>query len=298
MLFADRGNSLLAYDTAEHGTADMHSRLWLWRWQDEGPQLLSERNPINMIAVSPAGDRFASAEGKTYQDRRSNAWIKVGTSQVRIWDARTGEAIGQIPMEDNVDAVAFSPTGDRLAARTFKDVAVFEATSQKEIARFEFTGQRTVAGSVRFTPDGRHILAEAADGVQMWPVDGTTDRLLRHGSDWPRYQPSDDGRFLATWSRTSLRVWDLETGLGLFELEFPQLKYRNLLFSGSNNELIAKTDAGLVRIPWRADQLITEGCRRLVRDIEEGEWRRYFDETTPGEICATVRGAAQTGVRD
>lgn len=298
MLFADRGSSLLAYDTAKHGTADMHSRLWLWRWQGEEPRLLSERNPINMVAVSPTGDLFASAEGNTYQDRRSDSWVKVGTSQVRIWDARTGEAIGRIPMEDNVDTVAFSPTGDRLVARTFKDVVVFEVIGQKEIARFEFTGQRTLSGSVAFTPDGRHILAEAADGVQMWPVEGTTDRLFRHGSDWPRYQPSDDGRFLATWGRTLLRVWDLETGAGLFELAFPRLKYRNFLFSGSNNDLIAKTDTGLVRIPWRADHLIDEACRRIVRNIEDTEWRRFFDDEPLTKICSRPTIAEPESIRD
>ncbi len=295
MAFADRGDTLIAYDNDGYQTADVRSRLWLWRWQSQSPRLLSTQNPINTVAVSPAGDLFASAEGNHFQDRRSRAWARVGTAQVRIWNARTGEELGRIPAEAIVYAVAFNATGDRLAVRTSDGVVVFQLSDRQEVARFEFTSRPTIEGSVAFTPDGKAVLAEAGGGVQMWSLDGAADRLFRHGSEWPRYQLSEDGRLLVTLSKNSLRVWDLDTGAGLFELEFPYLKYKNVLFLGSNNDLIAETDAGLVRIPWRADHLVAEGCGRLVRDIDDDEWRKYFDEAAPAEICAGLAPGGTPG---
>ena len=137
-----------------------------------------------------------------------------------------------------------------------------------------------------FTPDGQYILAEAAGGVQMWSLDGATDRLFRHGSDWPRYQLSDNGQLLVTLSKTFLKVWDVPTGAALFQLAFPDLYYKNVLFLGADDDLVAETDSGLVRIPWRADHLVAEGCRRFVRDIDDEEWRRFFGDAPQKEICS------------
>ena len=81
----------------------------------------------------------------------------------------------------------------------------------------------------------------AAGGVQMWSLDGATDRLFRHGSDWPRYQLSDNGQLLVTLSKTFLRVWDVATGAVLFQLAFPDLYYKNVLFLGADDDLVAET---------------------------------------------------------
>jgi hypothetical protein len=43
----------------------------------------------------------------------------------------------------------------------------------------------------------------------------------------------------------------VDTGTALFELEFPRLQYTDIAFVGVDNDLIARTEAGLERVYGR-----------------------------------------------
>jgi WD40 repeat protein len=243
-----------------------------------------------MVAVSPAGDIFASAEGHALYDDTTQTSTRLGQAQIRIWNARTGEELRRMPMADDVDSVAFSPDGIHLAARMTKTVVVFKVKDWSEARRFEFSGELARGGTVGFVPGGRRIVAEAAEGVQVWALDGTTSRLLRHGSNWPHYTVSSDGRLLATLSRSLLRIWDVDTGTALFELQFPELQYTDIAFVGVDNDLIARTEAGLVRVLWKTGSMISQACSRFARNITPEEWRKFFDDELPARTCSDSSG--------
>ena len=217
-------------------------------------------------------------------DNRTDRVQRIGEARVRLWSSRTGKEVHRLLMADDVDAVAFSPDGARLAARTAKGVVVYAVRDWSEAARFEFSGKGSGAGSVRFASSDR-VVAEAAGGVQVWPLDGTKGVLLRHGSDWPFYRVSDDGSILATISRTRMRVWDVAAGTSLFEMDFPEGTYRAMAFVGPDDALVARTKDGLERVLWRSDNLIAEACRRFDRDITADEWSRYVKPGPPSEVC-------------
>ena len=84
-----------------------------------------------------------------------------------------------------------------------------------------------------------------------------------------------------------LRIWDVDTGTPLFELEFPRLQYTDIAFVGVDNDLIARTEAGLKRVLWKGESMILEACRRFARNITPEEWRKFFDdEQQAGRLCS------------
>lgn len=283
LAFVDGGKALIAYDTRNYDEAEMASRLWLWRWQATSPRLLSEPAPINMFAVSPTGNVFATAEGFVHEDSRTGRKQRIGEAQVRIWSAQTGAETHRLPMENDVYAVAFSPDGRHLAARTRKGIVVFRPRDWMEAARFEFTGRPR--GSLRFALGGRVVLADAANGVQMWFLESSKSTLLRDDSPSLTYRLSADERWLATFGSTRLRVFDLESGAVVFELQYPRRKYVDMAFVGADDALVARTPVVLERVLWYAEDLIAEACLRFGRDISVDEWNRYIERGLPDAIC-------------
>jgi WD40 repeat protein len=285
MTFLDRGAALVAHDTRDYGRPEMKSRLWIWHWQTGPPRLLSDQNSINMVAVSPSGDFFATAEGGNFYDDDKARSVSLGASQIRVWRSETGAVAYTIPMDDAVDAVAFSPDGTRLAARVAAGIFVYRAADQAEIARFKFKGERTTALVVSFALGGRQVVAATSDGVRIWGIDGGESRLLRHDSGWPRLTLSADGRLIATRTDQVLRIWDAASGSELFEMGFSKNQISNALFVGPNHELVVITNTGLVKILWKAGAMIDEACRRLGRNISPAESRRFFGDGSPPPIC-------------
>ncbi|MCB1967690.1 MAG: WD40 repeat domain-containing protein [Candidatus Accumulibacter sp.] len=236
-----------------------------------------------MFAVSPTGNVFATAEGFVHEDSRTGRKQRIGEAQVRIWSAQTGAETHRLPMENDVYAVAFSPDGRHLAARTRKGIVVFRPRDWMEAARFEFTGRPR--GSLRFALGGRVVLADAANGVQMWFLESSKSTLLRDDSPSLTYRLSADERWLATFGSTRLRVFDLESGAVVFELQYPRRKYVDMAFVGADDALVARTPVVLERVLWYAEDLIAEACLRFGRDISVDEWNRYIERGLPDAIC-------------
>jgi WD40 repeat protein len=287
LAFVGAGDALVAHDTSDYDRPGMKSRLWLWRWRGAEPALLSGEDPVNTVAASADGALLASAEGFERQDRATGRSERIGHARVRIWDAATGAMVRAIPLPQVVDAVAFSADGTRLAARTAKEVVVLGVRDGAEHSRFAFEGDElAAAGSVAFALGDRRVVAEAADGIQSWALDGGEHRLLRHESKWPRYSLSPDGKVLLTSTRGWLRIWDIESGAKRFELALEGRGPQSVALVGPGSELVATSERGVERIRWKSEDLIAEACRRLGRDFTPEEWRRFFDDEGQRVTCA------------
>jgi len=283
LLFVDDGRALAAYDADASG---MQGGMWLWRWADAAqPQPLIDGPSINAMAANPTRTLFATAEGKSRS--RDGESKRMADARVRVWDAQTGDVVRSVPMERDVDDVAFSPDGALLAARTDREVVVFRVDDGEAIRRFEFEGDRTVAGTVAFALAGRAVVADAAGGVQLWTLDDARAWLLRLESDFPRFRLSADGNQLAAFSRERLRVWDLEAPEAP-RFDFAPGDYTDFAFLGAHHALWAQSRHGFARIAWRASELVTEACRRLSRELSTEEAARYIGADARQTVCTEI----------
>ena len=106
------------------------------------------------------------------------------TTTVRVWDADTGQPIGQ-PLTghtDTVYSVAFSPDGKRIVSGSDDNtVRLWDADTGQPVGP-PLTGHTGVVYSVAFSPDGKRIASGSNDDtVRVWDADtGQPDRPAAH----------------------------------------------------------------------------------------------------------------------
>jgi WD40 repeat protein len=154
---------------------------------------------------------------------------------VRVWDAESGRHLAALAWEGDgkpaggFEVVAYSPTGDTIAAGTNRGeggpeaapVVIWDAATRKELRRL--AGHRGAVTAVAYAPDGQRVVTGGSDrAVRLW--DAGTGRLLRtltgHAGAVTGVAVGDGGRraFSASVDRT-VRVWDTETGQQLAAID-------------------------------------------------------------------------------
>jgi WD40 repeat protein len=215
------------------------------------------------LAFSPDGKYLAVADG------------------FRLWDARAPEKrLTASPADINGrGTAAFSPDGrfvahfDKVWALPDKvamtldntpDQVIFNASSTmiaardgREVTLWDLTRQRkqarlalTESGSVvAFSADGRHVATTDAAFVRVWKTDGTEVARIEH-------------------------------------LE----KVIQVAFSPDGDLLSARQGESAVHVLlWRPDQLITQACQQLPRNLDPAEWREYLGTEPYRKTCPNVR---------
>ncbi len=233
--------------------------LFLWRWREKKLEELSEDQQIQAVAVSPDGSFFVTNEGRLDQDINGRP-KQIGTLQLRIWHASTGKLLHIIPLDEPVDAIAFSADGKFLAASKSWQVNVFDTRDWSVIKHFKTDFPSEFEGT-DFTKNNRLIVA-GQGGVTVWNSKDDTIVAIPTNAGFPKVQASQNGSTLAIKDGRLLRVWDLEGKNELFRRHFG--KSVSFAFVGKKDSLFAyDSKLGLVEIPWRTQDLIDEACRRL-----------------------------------
>jgi serine/threonine protein kinase/WD40 repeat protein len=189
---------------AATASQDRTVRLWSVEMQKPEPLTLPVGEQVWEAQWSPSGDRIISTSGV-----KSN-------SQLRLWDARSGAALGPpVQLEDVAWFGQWSPDGTRIATAAQTGAVIWDAQTGRPLcAPHRHRDSRLV--HCAFSPSGE-VLATAAEDrtVRLW--NGHTGEAIGEPlihSDVPlKITFRSDGRRLASACLDgTIRIWSVPEG--------------------------------------------------------------------------------------
>jgi RNA polymerase sigma factor (sigma-70 family) len=149
---------------------------------------------------------------------------------LRLWDVAAGKLLHVLPSEAQAQCLAFSPDGKMVASGgNYGTVQFWDVATGKEQAAIRGADISNI-NAVAFSPDGKRIAAGGRIGLGLWDVAARKELYrkdpmskYRSGNDqngllwftnqWVhglRFAP--DGKALAAWGESSIRLWDVAGG--------------------------------------------------------------------------------------
>jgi WD40 repeat protein len=233
----------------------------VWAWDAKTGKVLSRGRPgheglISAMAFGKDGTLFTASDDHT----------------IRSWDPETGTPALELVQDGWVRDVAVSPDGALVAGSALRnDLRVWDAKTGKQ--RFRLLGNGMMGGKrrVRFTPDGKHLIAWGDDAfVRVW--EARNGKLLSEHSTRPPGKEGDpddpfgdrmhfmeemhlravdlssDGTALALSTERGIRVLDPMTG---------KEKQTLTVGDGFPNAIAFSPDAKRVAVAYHGKQVQT-----------------------------------------
>ncbi|HKZ01092.1 MAG TPA: hypothetical protein VJ180_02575, partial [Pyrinomonadaceae bacterium] len=174
----------------------------------------------------------------------SNALLAIGMHErVLFWDWNEGQQIQEIASTGDHRFMAFSPSGELLAAAgSFGQIYIW----QQKNGIFELLHTLTTGEvfSLAFNPQGDQLLAGGRDVVYVFdPLEGVELARIRHEDAVNGLSFSPDGTVLATASVKVVQFWKVA--------DFPIV---------------------------HPDDLRQTACKRVIRNFDQAEWTAFFGE--------------------
>jgi len=242
---------------------DGTARVWEAHTGREVTHFVHERNVV-AVAFSPDGRYVATASGD---------------ATAGVWAVASGQPVVRLRHDDVVWGVAFSPDGTLVATASMDGAArIWEIHTGCEVARL--VHERNVL-AVAFSPDGRYVATASTDHTaRLWDVShGREVARVRHEGGVRSVVFSFDGQYVVTASADhTARIWQPLTGR-----EISRLTHEGAVsmaaFSPNGRYVVSASDDHSMRVwLWLPEDLVTEACARLTRDLTPEEWRQYMGE--------------------
>ncbi|KAL7795747.1 hypothetical protein V8C37DRAFT_373295 [Trichoderma ceciliae] len=218
----------------------------------ESPDRFAEAS-AQLIVLSPAGDLVVSLH-QTSED----------ITIAKVWQTTTWDCIGEIPQSSMPMPPygAFSSDSKLLALTYDKIIETFCAETYKSIQRYHWpwVDSRHVMyfsrPSIIFSSDSKFLAAVATNGrLRLW--NAHTGEILHQledvlGEEWVlSFAISPDSKTLATSSRTTAYLWDIDTGKRLNKLT-DTVQYMSFSPDWTVSRILATSKDDRMEI-WRAD---------------------------------------------
>jgi WD40 repeat protein len=229
---------------------------------------------------------------------------------VKVWDATVDPEATSFQIHDNVIwKLAYSPDGALLASTSNDEtVKVWDATTGRVIHTLPSPAGR--ARNIAFSPDGARLASGHADGTaRVW--DAATGRqeycLEMDSIVFVSFSPKGDRLITSSSKCKQVKVWDMATGLEIFDLEARgKEEGRWLALSPDGSRLVtasvpnyrtmkvwdATTLAWLHDLPGHTGNVYTAAFSRdgtRLASVSYDGTAKLWDMTT-GQLIFTLRG--------
>jgi WD40 repeat protein len=173
---------------------------------------------------------------------------------VKIWDIRSGSAVGSLCHGGPVYSLALSRDGTRLASGGKDNVVrLWDVPGRRPAAPFAFEGHRKTVTSLTFSPDGRRLASAGGDKkVMVWDLSGGAPvATLDHGDAVLSVAFSPGGQLLASAGRDLKRpvnLWGAADFRLVRSLKGHTLMVRCVTFSPDGRRLATAGEDHTVRV--------------------------------------------------
>lgn len=240
-------------------------KVWLWKLSDPShPSQLDHGGRVFSVAYSPDGKFLASGSGDT-GDTNVKIWDLQGDPKpavrtlpfTRTDEMKTAPAGGQVPSNNYIRALAFSPDGKLLATGSAdKLIRLWQVQGTSSSPDLTLAGHTGIVYTVAFSPDGKLLASGSNDmTVRLWSLpDGKPfgKPLSDQTASITGVAFSPDGRVLASGSSDgTVNVWRLDDGSKLADLKEPSDKTTSVAFAPDGSVLVSGSGAandGKIRV--------------------------------------------------
>ena len=173
------------------------------------------------------------------------------SSQIRVWDARTGRLAHAWIESSSVDRVTFHPDGSKLAlANADGEVLIRNAGTGAELLRRRM--HRHKIWALTFSPDGKSVASAGGDGtVKIWNAttgavhcDIRAHDLEVHTVAFHPHKPI----LASSGADTTVKIWDLTTGSLIRTLSNHKHPVLCVAFSPDGASLVSASGNGNAKI--------------------------------------------------
>ncbi|KZP17827.1 WD40 repeat-like protein [Athelia psychrophila] len=215
------------------------------RWPAALKTLEGHKDQVRAVAYSPDGTHIVSGSAD---------------KTIRIWDAETGEAVGD-PLRGHADwimAIAYSPDGRHIVSGSDdKTIRIWDAETGESVGE-PLIGHTGAIWAIACSSNGAHIISGSEDNtIRRWdavtgkavgePLSGHTGIICAVAYSLP------DGRHIVSGSGdNTLRIRAAETGEAVGELLSGHTDtIHSVAYSPDSKHIISGSDDGTIRI-WDA----------------------------------------------